>query len=80
MSKQINLDDVFRNGLKPLSEPFDDGAWLNMQSKLAASLVKPAFWLPFFNKKTFNIFLMMTLLTILVSPLFWQQRHRVFTI
>lgn len=72
MSKQINLYDVFRSGLKPLHEPFDEGAWLNMQNKLTADTLKLAkFWVPFLNRKTINILLGAIMLSFVTASMLW---------
>ncbi len=75
MSKQINLDDVFRSGLNSHQEPFDEGAWLHMQQKLTADAVKPKFWLAYLNKKTINILLTMFLFTASVTAAFLLQAN-----
>lgn len=71
MSKQINLDDVFRSGLKPLHEPFDEGAWLSMQNKLTADTLKPKFWVPFLNRKTINILFGVVMLSFITASIIW---------
>ncbi len=75
MSKQVNLDDVFRSGLNSHQEPFDEGAWLHMQQKLTADAVKPKFWLAYLNKKTINILLTMFLFTASVTAAFLLQAN-----
>jgi hypothetical protein len=78
MSKQINLDDVFRNGLRSAEEPFNEGAWLNMQQKLADAALKP--WLfRFIDRRSLNIIAGSIVFTLLLTSWLWFSGHTAAT-
>lgn len=51
MSKQNTIDDVFRNGLGSYQEPYDPGAWEQMQHTLDNTPRKPILFFVLFRKK-----------------------------